>query len=98
MRTSTKPEGSMVISTVSQPGVTAMPHVYNSRTAWALLRLHQQKPTTDREAVARANLDWALSQARGGYYDQNAFEADVAPFTHTIAYAIRGLLESGLLI
>jgi hypothetical protein len=75
-----------------------IPHVYNSRTAWALLRLHQQKPTTDREAVARANLDWALSQARGGYYDQNAFEADVAPFTHTIAYAIRGLLESGLLI
>ncbi len=75
-----------------------IPHVYNTRTAWALLRLHCHKPSPRREAVARANLDWALSQERNGYFDQNAFEVGVAPFTHTIAYAIRGLLESGLLI
>ena len=75
-----------------------IPHVYNTRSAWALLRLHKHKPTADREAVGRANLAWALSQARGGYYDQNAFEVGVAPFTHTIAYAIRGLYESGLVI
>ncbi len=75
-----------------------IPHVYNARTAWALLRLHKQRPTADREAVARSNLDWALSQERNGYYDQNAFETGVAPFTHTIAYTIRGLLESGVLL
>jgi uncharacterized protein YyaL (SSP411 family) len=75
-----------------------IPHVYNTRSAWALLRLHRAKPTADREAVGRANLDWALSQRRGGYYDQNAFDAGMPPFTHTIAYAIRGLLESGLLL
>jgi len=75
-----------------------IPHVYNTRTAWALARLHKLRPTADREAVTRANLDWALSQKRGGYYDQNAFEVGVPPFTHTIAYAIRGLLESGLVL
>ncbi len=75
-----------------------IPHVYNTRSAWALARLHRLRPTPEREAVTRANLDWALSQKRGGYYDQNAFEVGVPPFTHTIAYAIRGLLESGLLL
>jgi hypothetical protein len=75
-----------------------IPHVYNTRSAWALVRLHKLRPAAQREAVARANLDWALSQRRGGYYDQNAFEVGVPPFTHTIAYAIRGLLESGVLL
>jgi hypothetical protein len=75
-----------------------IPHVYNTRSAWALVRLHKVRPTPEREAVSRANLDWALSQKRGGYYDQNAFEVGVPPFTHTIAYAIRGLLESGVLL
>jgi hypothetical protein len=72
--------------------------VYNTRSAWALVRLHRLRPSPDRVAVARANLDWALSQQRGGYYDQNAFEVGASPFTHTIAYAIRGLLESGVLL
>ena len=75
-----------------------IPHVYNTRSAWALLRLHKHRPTAEREAVGRANLDWALSQERNGYYEQNAFEVGIAPFTHTIAYAIRGLLESGWLM
>lgn len=74
------------------------PHVYNTRSAWALVRLHKLRPTPAREAVARANLDWALSQESGGYYKQNAFVTGNAPFTHNIAYAIRGLMESGLLL
>src|SRR6185503_6351960 len=44
------------------------PHVYNTRTAWALARLHQLRPSAEREAVFRANLDWALSQQHQGYY------------------------------
>ncbi|MBE9181197.1 hypothetical protein IQ268_21790 [Oculatella sp. LEGE 06141] len=75
-----------------------IPHVYNTRVAWALLQLHQLHPTPDRERVARANLDWAVSQQQHGLFDQCAFTPGVAPFTHTIAYAIRGLLESGLLL
>lgn len=75
-----------------------IPHVYNTRVAWALLRLNAVKASPDRERVARANLDWALSQERDGFFEQCAFTPDVAPFTHTIAYAARGLLESAALL
>ena len=75
------------------------PHVYNTRTAWAVLRMNQVEYGAERERVARTNLDWALSeQQSSGFFDQCAFERGVAPFTHTIAYATRGLLESGQLL
>lgn len=75
------------------------PHVYNTRTAWAVLRMNQIDYGAARERVARANLDWALAeQWAGGFFDECAFERGVAPFTHTIAYATRGLLESGELL
>src|SRR5262245_1994797 len=71
------------------------PHVYNSRSAWALLRMNQVERSPARERVARANLDWAVAeQQAGGFFDHCSFERGVAPFTHTIAYATRGLLES----
>jgi hypothetical protein len=75
------------------------PHVYNTRTAWALLRMNQVAHDADRERVARVNLDWAVSEQRAsGFFDHCAFAPGSPPFTHTIAYATRGLLESGLLI
>jgi hypothetical protein len=74
-------------------------HVYNSRSAWALLRMNQIEYSADRERVARANLDWAVAeQQASGFFDNCAFVKGTAPFTHTIAYATRGLLESGLLL
>jgi uncharacterized protein YyaL (SSP411 family) len=74
------------------------PHVYNTRTAWALLRLNTASPSASLERVARANLDWAIAQESGGWFEQCGFEPGVPPYTHNIAYAIRGLLESGLLL
>ncbi|HWH84131.1 MAG TPA: prenyltransferase/squalene oxidase repeat-containing protein [Burkholderiaceae bacterium] len=75
------------------------PHVYNTRTAWALLRMNQLEPDARREAVARANLDWALAEQRpSGFFEHSAFRPGRAPFTHTIAYTARGLLESGALL
>lgn len=75
------------------------PHVYNTRTAWAVLRMNQVEYNAERERVARANLDWALKeQQTSGFFDECAFERGVPPFTHTIAYATRGLLESGELL
>jgi len=74
------------------------PHVYNTRTAWAVVRLHELQPNAAWLEVARANLDWAMAERVGGYYDNNAFVAGEPPYTHNIAYAIRGLLESGLLL
>lgn len=75
------------------------PHVYNTRTAWALLRLNQSQPDEERERVARTNLDWALSeQHASGFFRECAFVRGVDPFTHTIAYAAQGLLEAGALL
>ena len=72
------------------------PHVYNTRTAWALLRMNQVEYSAERDRVARANLDWAVAEQQpGGFFNNCAFERGRAPFTHTIAYATRGLLESG---
>jgi len=76
-----------------------IPHVYNTRASWALLATGLLAGEADLVAAARRNLDWALSrQTPSGWFADNAFVADRAPFTHTIAYAIRGFLESGVLL
>ena len=72
-------------------------HTYNSRVAWAVLELESVAPDSKRRAVALANLSFACDQEEGGWFKRCAFEAGVAPYTHTIAYAIRGLLEGGRL-
>ena len=75
------------------------PHVYNTRTAWALLRMNQLEPDRSWEKVARANLAWALAEQQpNGLFEHCAFQPGQAPYTHTIAYTTRGLLESGFLL
>lgn len=76
-----------------------IPHVYNTRSAWALVRAGLLLDDPDAVKVAEANLDWACSQQQpNGFFDQCAFTTGAPPFTHTIAYAGRGLLESGTLL
>jgi hypothetical protein len=75
------------------------PHSYNTRTAWALLQLHGHSPKPERERIARANLDWAISQQQSsGLFNNCAFRPGLAPYTHTIAYTIRGLWEASILL
>lgn len=72
-------------------------HTYNTRAAWALLRTGLIAEDRDLKQAAVRNLDWALTQqTESGWFATNAFTPNKAPFTHTIAYALRGLLESGL--
>jgi hypothetical protein len=76
-----------------------IPHTYDTRASWALLRcglVTQEKSFVD---TARRQLEWALTQqAEDGWFANNAFESNAPPFTHTIAYAIQGLLASSLLL
>jgi len=77
----------------------SVPHVYNTQTAWSLLELDAHEHNDAFEQVARANLDWAVAQQNEqGWFDNCAFETGLAPFTHTIAYAARGLVESSRLL
>ena len=74
-----------------------IPHTYNSRAAWALLNTGIAAGDRQLQDGAITNLDWALSQQSDcGWYRSNAFTTEQAPFTHNIAYAIRGLLEGGI--
>jgi hypothetical protein len=75
-----------------------LPHVYNTRTAWALCKLHAAAPGVMDERVARANLEHALTRERQGYFRDAGFRPGRPAPTHTIAYTIRGLLEAGRLL
>ena len=76
-----------------------VPHTYNTRAVWGMLRAGLIAGDQLLISAARRNLEWALTQQNErGWYDNNAFDLRKAPFTHTIAYAIRGLLECGILL
>lgn len=76
-----------------------VPHTYNTRATWALLAAGLLAGDGALKTAALRNLDWALEQQRAsGWFASNAFTPDRQPFTHTIAYAIRGFLECGVLL
>jgi len=74
-------------------------YTYNTRTAWALLLLSTF--TNDplfRDAAIR-NIDFALDQQlENGWFKSNCLHDPLQPLLHTIAYCIRGILESGVLL
>ncbi|MCY4732426.1 hypothetical protein KY092_17900 [Natronomonas gomsonensis] len=74
-------------------------HVYCSRVAWALIEASQIISKERYRSAAKAHLDWVLSQqAENGWFKHAGFSPREIPYLHTIAYTIRGLLESGLLL
>ncbi|HEU4691718.1 MAG TPA: prenyltransferase/squalene oxidase repeat-containing protein [Vicinamibacterales bacterium] len=76
-----------------------VPHTYNTRATWALAATALLSGDGRLRLAAVRNLDWALTQqTESGWFATNSFTPSQLPFTHTIAYAIRGLLESGVLI
>jgi hypothetical protein len=76
-----------------------VPHTYNTRGTWALLATAMVAGDRRLKDAAIRNLEWALAQQRpSGWFANNAFSQDREPFTHTIAYAIRGFLECGVLL
>lgn len=76
-----------------------LPHVYNARAIWALAAMGVVAGEPGFIAAARRNLDWAIGQqSASGWFGCNAFVSGRDPFTHTIAYAIRGCLEAGVLL
>ena len=76
-----------------------VPHAYSARVAWPLLELHALTgEPAFREAGAR-HIAWVLSQREAdGWIRLMGFTPDESPLTHTIAYTLRGLWESGLLL
>lgn len=71
-------------------------NTYNTRTAWSLTRVYDITGDWRYLDAALKNADWALTQRNAvGWLAQNCLQDSQQPFTHTIAYAMRGLLEIG---
>lgn len=76
-----------------------IPHAYDARVAWALVRLAQVTGEERFRATAVRHLDWVLSvQQPNGWFDCCAFRPGDLPNSHGLAYTMRGLLESGALL
>jgi uncharacterized protein YyaL (SSP411 family) len=74
-------------------------HTYNVRTTWGLLRLYQACQDPSYRQAAIRNLEWAMDdQEADGWFRNAHFRPAEDPLTHTIAYTIEGLLESGVLL
>jgi Squalene-hopene cyclase C-terminal domain len=72
-----------------------IPHTYNSRVSWALLRLAAAAGDEGYASAATRQLDWVLrQQTENGWFRACAFKPGMSPSTHSIAYTLRGLLES----
>jgi len=79
----------------------SIPHTYYTRVAWALAELGAYVGDDTYSKAASQNIDWALAKQRNnGWFDCAGFteRAHSAPYTHTIAYTIRGILETALLL
>lgn len=75
-----------------------IPHTYNSRVSWALLRLADVTGEAEFRTAARRQLDWVLAmQQDNAWFDWCVFRLGMQPNTHAIAYTLRGLLESYVL-
>lgn len=73
-------------------------HSYCSRVAWALLEVDRISDRTY-EPAARNHLNWVVSrQTDNGWLRNAGFSEGETPFLHTIAYTIRGLVESGIIL
>jgi len=73
-------------------------NTYNTRTAWALARAYELSGDERYLGAAVRNCEWALTQRNDrGWLAGNCLQDDTQPYVHTIAYAMRGLLEVGVI-
>jgi hypothetical protein len=72
-------------------------YTYNTRSAWALLLLSDASRDPRYRDAAIRNVDFALTeQLPNGWLRNNCLSDAARPLLHTIAYALRGILEIGL--
>jgi hypothetical protein len=68
---------------------------YDTHVAWGLIEADRLEPNRGYAEAALANVRWALSlQRENGWFDNCHLEDPENPLTHTIGYALRGLIEA----
>ena len=77
-----------------------LPHVYHSRVAWGMLFLTKEYfknsiPGKYLDSITKLN-EWVCTQQEStGWFRNNELIPGLQPFTHNIAYTLRGLFEVG---
>ena len=71
--------------------------VYETHVAWGLYEAARVEPGRGYAEAATKNLNWALThQADNGWFSSCCLTDPLNPLTHTIGYALRGLIEGYL--
>jgi hypothetical protein len=74
-------------------------HAIDARVSWALLCLSSVTNERQYQQSACRQLDWILCrQSPSGWIEHCSFDIGGPSVVHTIAYAVEGLLESGILV
>ena len=69
--------------------------VYETHVAWGLLEAARHAPDEGYTEAAFRNINWALArQKENGWFDCCCLDNRASPLTHTIGYAVRGILEA----
>jgi uncharacterized protein YyaL (SSP411 family) len=75
------------------------PNAYSTRVAWPLVALAEAAGEPALRNAAIRYLQWASRcQDEAGWFERCMLESDDPPLTHTLAYAIEGFIEAGVLL
>lgn len=75
----------------AQPGEKA----YETHVAWGLFEAERMAPGHGYAAAGLRQVDWALTkQQPNGWFASNCLDDPALPLSHTIGYALRGVLEA----
>jgi len=73
----------------------AGPKAYDTHVAWGLFEAARVAPGLGYGEAGLRNARWALGvQAPSGWFDKCSIKNPATPATHTLGYALRGLLEA----
>jgi hypothetical protein len=76
------------------PFAKAGEKAYETHVAWGLLEAAQEEPGRGYGEAALRNIRWALTKQReNGWFADCCLNDASRPLTHTIGYALRGLIE-----
>jgi rhamnogalacturonyl hydrolase YesR len=79
----------------ASPLTIAGDKTYDTHIAWGLLEAARLEPGRGYQEAALANVGWALSrQLPNGWFANCCLQSPAEPLTHTIGYALRGVLEA----
>jgi hypothetical protein len=79
----------------SSPFAAPGEKAYDTHVAWGLLEASRVEPESEYALAALGNVAWALRRQRAnGWFDQCCLSDPAHPLTHTIGYALRGVVEA----